>query len=101
MDRHFLNFTGVDFEAFKTELATGGGDNAMLAWVNANGKHPRQPWEIAAWSAYHENRPPDSDAETIGDFAEAVGKFSKEREDINSWFGLLDLDDYCTFGGKA
>jgi len=100
MDRHFFNFTGADFEAFKTELAKGHGDGAMLAWVNANAKHARQPWEIAAWSAYHENRTPDSDAETIGQFAESVGKFSKDREDVNTWFSLLDLDDHCTFGGK-
>ncbi len=33
-------------------------------------------------------------------FAEMVGKFTKAREDIATWFDLLDLDDHCTFGGK-
>jgi hypothetical protein len=46
-------------------------------------------------------RAPDSDAETLSFFAEAVKKLSPVREDINTWFDLLDLDDYCTFGGKA
>jgi Domain of unknown function (DUF5069) len=101
MDRHFFNFVGLDHEALKAELAKGVGDGEVLAWVNANAKHPRQPWEIAAWSNYHEQRTPDSDAETITDFAEAVGKFSTTREDIRTWFDLLDLDDHCTFGGKA
>lgn len=100
MDRHFFNFTGIAFEAFKAELAKGTGDGDMLAWVAANSKTPRFPWEIAAWSAYHERRTPDSDAETLGDFAKMVGKFSATREDINTWFDILDLDDYCTFGGK-
>jgi Domain of unknown function (DUF5069) len=101
MDRHFFNFAGLDHEALQAELAKGGGDGEMLAWVNARAKHPRQPWEIAAWSNYHEHRSPDSDAETITEFAGAVGKFSTTREDIRTWFDLLDLDDHCTFGGKA
>jgi hypothetical protein len=101
MDRHFFNFTGVEFEALKNEIARGGGDGELLAWVNANAKLPRQPWEIAAWSSYHERRTPDSDAETLAYFAEAVGKFTKTREDIGTWFDLLDLDDHCTFGGKS
>jgi hypothetical protein len=101
LDRHFLNFTGIDHEALKTQVATGAGDDDMLAWVQANAKHPRQPWEIAAWSEYHERRTPDSDAETLAEFAASVGEFSKTREDIRTWFDLLDLDDHCTFGGKA
>ena len=34
-------------------------------------------------------------------FAGEVKKFNPLREDINTWFDLLDLDDYCSFGGKA
>lgn len=101
MDRHFLNFTGIEFEAFKAEIAKGGSDSDLLAWIQANAKHQRQPWEITAWSEYHMRRTPDSDAETITDFAGAVAKFSTTREDINTWFDLLDVDDHCTFGGKA
>jgi hypothetical protein len=101
MDRHFFNFTGLDHEALKAELAKGGSDEQMLAWVTANAKHSRQPWETIAWSDYHEHRVADSDAETITFFAEAVAKFSKTREDIRTWFGLIDVDDYCSFGGKA
>lgn len=101
MDRHFLSFTGIEFEALKAEIAKGGSDTDLLAWVQANAKHPRQPWEINAWSEYHLRRTPDSDAETLADFAEAVAKFSTTREDINTWFDLLDVDDHCTFGGRA
>ena len=101
MDRHFFNFVGLDHEALKKELAKGGGDGELLAWVQANAKLQRQPWEIAAWSEYHLRRAPDSDAETLADFAEAVKKFNPAREDINTWFDLLDLDDHCTFGGKG
>jgi hypothetical protein len=27
-------------------------------------------------------------------------KAGPKREDINTWFDLLDLDDYVSFGGK-
>jgi hypothetical protein len=101
MDRHFFNFTGLTHEAFKAELAKGLGDGDMLNWVNANAKNPRQPWEIAAWSQYHERRTPDSDAETATDFIQMVSQYTRTREDINTWFDMLDLDDHCTFGGKA
>jgi len=30
-----------------------------------------------------------------------LAKLGKERDDIVSWFDLLDLDDYVSFGGKA
>jgi hypothetical protein len=30
-----------------------------------------------------------------------VGKFNKNREDVKTWFDLLDLDDHVTFGGKS
>jgi hypothetical protein len=100
MDRHFFNFVGLTHEALKAEVAKGLGDGEILNWVNANAKTPRQPWEIIAWSQYHERRNPDSDAETISDFATMVGKHTTTREDITTWFDMLDLDDYCTFGGK-
>jgi hypothetical protein len=101
MDRHFYSFTGLDHEALKLELAKGGGDGDILAWVQAKAKPQRQPWEIIAWSEYHTRRGPDSDHETIIYFADAIKKLSATREDIVTWFDLLDLDDFCLFGGKA
>jgi hypothetical protein len=101
MDRHFFNFVGLDYEALKAELAKGGGDWEILVWIQANAKHQRQPWEIAAWSEYHLRRTPDSDTETLPEFAEQVKKLNPAREDIYTWFDYLDLDDHCSFGGKA
>ncbi len=101
MDQYFFRFTGIDAEALKTEVATGKGDGDILDWIQANAKTPRAPWEIQQWSDYHDRRTPDSDNETLLEFAEMVAKFSKTREDIRTWADLLDLDDHCTFGGLA
>ncbi len=34
-------------------------------------------------------------------FAKRLAEFNKDREDVKTWFDLLDLDDLVTFGGKA
>ena len=101
MDRHWFRFTGIAPEALKAELATGKGDGELLAWVEEHAQPKRAPWEIQQWSAYHNERGPDGDVETLEFFAERVGACSKTREDVKTWFDYLDLDDHVTFGGKA
>ncbi len=101
LDQHFVNFAGIDAEALKTELAAGKGDGEILAWIQANSKHQRDAWEIELWSTFQEIRGPDSDAETLEFFAGYVKKFTTVREDIRSWFDVLDVDDFVSFGGKA
>ena len=101
LDQHILKFLGLDPEALKAEVATGKGDGEILTWVLANAKNKHTPWEIRAWTDYHNERGPDSDAETLQYFAGMVGKLTTTREDINSWMDALDLDDHVTFGGKA
>jgi hypothetical protein len=100
IDQHFLNYTGIDPDRLREELDAGKGDSEILEWVEANADHKRSPWEIAQWSAYHETRAP-ADYETREYFNELHKGASVLREDIATWFGLLDLDDYTTFGGKA
>jgi hypothetical protein len=100
LDQHVINFLGIDPAALREQLAAGKGDGEILEWINANAKNQRTAWEIEQWSAFQEKRGPDSDAETLQHFAEAVGKFTKARDDIKTWADLLDLDDHVTFGGK-
>lgn len=100
-DQRLVQFLGFDPEALLKELATGKGDWEMLEWIQAHSKAPRSPWEIEAWSAYMDKRAPDSDAETLAFFAEHLGRLSKTREDIKTFFEFGELDDYVTFGGKA
>jgi hypothetical protein len=101
LDQHLFNFLGLDADALLAELKTGKGDGEILAWVQTNATIKRAPWEIEQWSAYQDKRGPDSDAETLGYFGQAVAKFTQTREDIKAWFDLLDTDDHVTFGGKA
>ena len=101
LDRHFLDFVEVDYDALKRELALGRTDSEMLQWIQANAGKKRTAWEIAAWSDYQGHRAPTSDAGTSGYFAGVVKALAPQRPDIQSWADLLDLDDHCSFGGTA
>ena len=99
LDQRFLDFTGIDPEALKQQLYTGKGDGEILEWVRENAKNKRSDAEIAAWSEHAERRAP-TDVESRGYFNELHEKAGPKREDIHTWFDLLDLDDYVSFGGK-
>lgn len=101
MDRRFFEFAGLDHEALKTEVAKGGGDGEVLAWVLANRKNPHSDWEIAQWSAHREAAAPSDNEsrEFINQMVAQAG--GATREDIATIFDYLDLDDHVTFGGKA
>ena len=83
-----------------SEIKLAKGDGELLEWILENANNKSAPWDIEQWSAYQDRRSPDSDAETILSFADKVANFSKTREDIKTWFDLLDLDDHASFGGK-
>ena len=38
---------------------------------------------------------------SLGDISESVKVLAPERDDIVTWFDLLDLDDYISFGGQG
>ena len=102
LDRYVLDFLGVDSDALLAEVAKGKGDGEIFVWVVKNAKHARTSWEIAAFSAFHEQRgagSPEKRARlsTYQSSTPAGGA----REDIFTWFDVLDLDDHQSFGGKV
>ena len=100
MDQRFLAFAGIKPEALKKQLAAGKGDGKILEWIRKNAKHkPTEP-EILAWSAYQDQRAP-ADTGSREYFHGTHAKLASKRDDIATWFDLLDLDDYVSFGGQA
>jgi len=98
LDQHFLEFAGVDPEALKKELTKS--DTEVLEWIQANAKNKRTPFEIAAWSTWQDQRAPDNpDGREYLNGLHKAG--APKREDIVSWFDVLDMDDFVSFGGKA
>lgn len=100
LDQDFLEFAGVDPEALKQELSKGKGDGEILEWIQANAKFKRTAIEIAAFSALAEQSAPDNPG-SREHFNDIHKKAGPKRSDIVTWFDVLDLDDYVTFGGRA
>src|SRR5258708_39703993 len=90
MDQRFLDFAGIDSEALKKQLAAGKGDREILEWVNQTSKYKHTDAEIAEWSLFAERRVP-ADVESRGYFNELQAKVAPKREDISTWFDLLDV----------
>ncbi len=99
-DQLFLDFVGIDPEELKKQLAQDKGDGEILKWIEKHAKHKRTPSEVHAWTAWVNQRPPSA-PEGREYFNSVHSKIAPEREDIWTWFDLLDLDDYVSFGGKA
>jgi len=99
LDQQFFGFTGINALVFKKEVAKGKSDGEMLDWVRKNAKRKSVASEIAAWTDHQALRAP---GEVDGrDFLhECHVKMAPKRDDIETWFDLLDLDDYVSFGGQ-
>jgi len=98
LDQGFLEFVGIDARALKKEL--GKSDGEVLKWIEKRAKYKRSMPEILAWSAWQEQRAPDNpDSREYFNGLHKSG--APKRKDIVTWFDVLDLDDYVSFGGNA
>lgn len=98
LDQRFFGFTGINPDAMLAAIKAGRTDNEMLAWVSA--QTSRQPWEIAQWSAWLSELSVGS-ADMHAWFVDMIKGNAADREDITTFFDLLDLDDYVSYGGKG
>jgi hypothetical protein len=101
LDQNFIEFTGINPDALKTEVAKGLGDGEILVWISAHAPLKRSELEIAQWSVFRASTIP-SDNGSRAFISEQIAKGGGEaREDIGTFFDYLDFDDHVTFGGKA
>ena len=98
LDQRLLSFTGLAAEEILNLLKQGKSDTEALAWIRDHAK--QNDWEIFHWSEFHILRVP-SDNESRQHFNETLQKIAPDRDDIATWFDLLDLDDFVSFGGAA
>ena len=99
LDNYFFDFVGVKGVQFKKELAKGKSDSEMLEWIKKNGKNHPCHGTIHLWSTLMEQRVPTS-VEMRAFFNELCQTVAPKREDIATWFDILDVDDYVSFGGQ-
>ncbi len=78
-DKYLIDFLQIDAKAFEAQVLTGGSDEALLAWVKANGRNPSDQ-EIAQWSQGLLTGGPKDDA--------AKQRFQGRLQDIATKRGL-------------
>ncbi len=102
LDQYVLAFFGIEENALLDQVSKGLGDGEIFIWIVANAKHKRSGQEIASFSAYHEQRTGGSPEkrERMSQYQSSTPAGAK-REDIFTWFDVLDLDDHQSFGGKV
>jgi len=102
LDQYVLIFFGIDEKSLLAEVAKGLGDGEIFAWIIANAKHKRSGQEIASFSAYHDQRTGGSPEkrDRMSQYQSSTPAGAK-RDDIFTWFDVLDLDDHQSFGGKV
>lgn len=98
LDQRFLSFSGLASEDILNLLKQGKSDGEVLAWIRENTK--RDEWEIFQWSNFLLQRGP-ADNESREHFNDSLQKLAPDRDDIATWFDLLDIDDFVSFGGAA
>lgn len=101
IDQRFFYFAGIDPEELKAKVAEGLGDGELLNWITENSKKRPEEWEIANWSRFREAAAPGDNESR--EFANELmsGAGAGDREDIQTWFDILDVDDHASFGGQA
>ena len=97
LDQRLFAFVGVNADDVLALLKEGKSDSEVLAWIRDNTK--RTDFEIYQWSEYQLQRSP-SDNEGREYLSEMVKKVAPDRDDVVTWFDMLDLDDYASFGGQ-
>jgi len=97
LDQRLFAFIGVNADDVLSLLKEGKSDSEVLAWIRDNTK--RTDFEIFHWSEYQLQRSP-SDNEGREYLNEMVKNAAPDRDDVVTWFDMLDLDDYASFGGR-
>jgi hypothetical protein len=97
-DKYLVDFLGFDAKAFERLVLAGGTDEALLAWVQANGK-PVSEAEIRLFSHNLLNAEPKDDAARLR-FQDRLQEISTKRgvpvsalPPVSSWADVIELDE--------
>lgn len=99
LDKRLFAFVGITADDLLDQLKQGKSDSEILDWIAGASSTKPSAWDILQWSAYQDQRVPDS-LEAKQRFATQLAALAPKRADTHTSFDLLDLDDYVTFGGR-
>jgi hypothetical protein len=91
LDRQFFDFTGIDADAFKGQVAAGKSDEELLNWVQSQTKQKDES-VINAWAYKTRWRRPENE-EYMGFFESLRLTACPQNYEIETWFQLLDAEE--------
>ena len=93
LDQRWLKFAGIDYDAFKSFVATGATDDEIATWIGKHAKkRPRA--EIIAWNnSQRDLRLSDLPAETQEYMEDYIQKYLPRNRVVYHWFDVYDLEE--------
>jgi hypothetical protein len=93
LDRHFLDFTGIDAEEFKTFVATGATDAEVATWIESHSK-VKDRAQIVAWNnKLRSTRLCDLPIEAQVFMEDYIPKVIPKNRPVYFWFDIYDLEE--------
>lgn len=91
LDRQFFDFTSLDADEFKAQVAAGRSDEELLAFVQKKGD-PHTESEILCWSFEQRQRGPLL-ADQKSYFEQLRKKYAPKHPWLSAWFNILDAEE--------
>jgi hypothetical protein len=93
LDQRWLKFAEIDYDAFKSFVATGASDEEVAAWIGKHaGKHSRA--DVIAWNNKERDlRLSDLPPQTQEFMEDYIAKFVPRNRVVYHWFDVYDLEE--------
>src|SRR2546427_7907118 len=93
LDQRWLKFAEIDYDEFKSFVATGATDDEIAAWIGEHAKK-RPGVEIIAWNNKQRDlRLSDLSPETQEYMEDYIQKFVPRNRVVYHWFDVYDLEE--------
>jgi len=93
LDRQFLDFTGVDADAFKEFVSSGATDTEVAAWIEQHSKIRDRAQTVAWNNKLRSTRPCDLPIELQQFLEDYIPKFVPKNRPVYVWFDVYDLEE--------
>ena len=93
LDQQWLKFTGIDYSAFRSFIATGATDEEVAEWIEDQAKK-RWRAEIIVWNNQQRDRRPSDLTPELQEFMEEyIAAFVPRHKVVYRYFDIYDLEE--------
>ena len=93
LDQNWLKFTKIDFEDFKSFVATGAADDEVAVWISKHAES-RSRSEIIVWNnRQRDMRLSDLPTDTQEFMEDYIAKYLPRNRPVYHWFDVYDLEE--------